>query len=492
VPGSSDIGPPPGRVDDALAAALRLAETVDDACTAVVDHLVAIGLAMPSLYLERGGRLRCYAVRGYWQVFDGMPADAGVIGRTYRTGQPSVIRGVTDAAHYLQAVPGIVDEICVPIQLGSHVVGALNVESTTGLDAGCLDALSLVTAAFADRLTELGGPPQESPAQRLARHATALACVEELFALEAAVLRAATDLSGMDSAVLVRLLPGGLLRVSAAAGAVGRDFATTAGHDALAHIASWVEQGTSSWSLGDPDGYGFSGHEALKAAGAAAVVVVPLAAAGERLGLLMVAHRDRMVPPTEVVELVELLGAHAGTCLRTLQVIDELRLQASRDPLTGLGHHATYQAALSTALAMPAHDQRVAVVMLDLDGFKSVNDGFGHLVGDRLLRDSARVLATALRREDRLFRVGGDEFAAVLPVDGVEEAFAVAQRMHAAVRTSLPGTTVSVGVALALPGEDAASVVSRADAALYAVKRGGRDGVRLAAGPDEQLRPAAG
>jgi len=489
---SYDTGPrlPPASADT-LAAALSRAGTVDEACTAVVDHLVSLGLAMPSLYLERGGRLRCYAVRGYWQVFDGMPADAGVIGHTYRSGQPSVIRGVTDATHYLQAVPGVLDEICVPIRLGSRVVGALNVESTTGLDEGCLDVLGVAAAAFAVRLTELGGPPQESPAQRLARHATALAGLEELPALEAAVLDAATDLSGMDSAVLVRLLPGGFLRVTAATGAVGRDLAASASHDALTHIATWVEQGTSSWSLGDPDGYGFSGHEALKAAGAAAVVVVPLAAAGERLGVLMVAHRDRMVPPTEVVELVELLGAHAGTCLRTLQVMEELRLQASRDPLTGLGHHATYQAALRTALAIPAQDQRVAVVMLDLDSFKLVNDGFGHLVGDRLLRDSARVLGTALRRDDRLFRIGGDEFAAVLPVDSVEEAFAVAQRMHAAVRTNLRGTTVSVGVALASPGEDPASLVARADAALYAVKRGGRDGVRLAADP-EQLRPAAG
>lgn len=470
---------------------LAKAETVGAACTAVVDHLAAHGLDMPSIYLERGDRLRCYAVRGYWQVFDGMPADAGVIGRTYRTGTPYVVRGVAQADEYLQAVPGVVDEVCAPIRQGSRVVGALNVESMTGLPADCLDVLTRVVDAFAVRLAELGGPPQESPAQRLARHATALTCIEEPAVLEAAVLQAASELSGMESAVLVRLAPGGLLRAQAAVGTVGREFAATANHEALAHIATWVEQGTSSWSLGDPDGYGFPGHEALKAVGAAAVVVVPLAAAGERLGVLMVAHSTRVVPPTEVIELIELLGTSAGTCLRTLQVLEQLRLQATRDPLTGLGHHATYQVALREALGAPADGDRVAVIMIDLDGFKSVNDDRGHLAGDRLLRDSAQVLAAALRRADRLYRVGGDEFAAVIPVTGVEEAFTIAQRMHAAVRTSLPGTTVSVGVALAVRDEEPESVVARADAALYAVKRAGRDGVRLAVGPDE-LRPAVG
>lgn len=474
-----------------LAAALQRADTVDAACTAAVDHLVELGLTMPSIYLERGDRLRCYAVRGYWQVFDGMPADAGVIGRTYRSGAPCVVRGVSQSSDYLEAVPGVTDEVCAPIRLGSRVVGAINVESMSGLPADCLDVLTGVAEAFATRLAELGGPPRESPAQRLARHATALAGVEDPAALETAVLWAATDLSGMESAVLVRLVPGGSLRVQAAVGTAGGQFAASAGQEALAHIASWVEQGTSSWSQDDPDGYGFPGHEALKAVGAAAVVVVPLAAAGERLGVLMVAHPTRLVPPTEVIELLELLGTHAGTCLRTLRVCEQLRLQASLDPLTGLGHHATYQTALREALTAPADEAQVAVIMIDLDGFKLVNDDRGHLAGDRLLRESAQVLAAALRRADRLYRVGGDEFAAVIPVSGAGEAFTVAQRMHSAVRTSLPGTTVSVGVALAVPGEDPAAVVARADSALYAVKRAGRDGVRLAAWPEE-LRPAAG
>lgn len=488
----SDSDARPARAaGDELLEALGRAVTVEGACTAVVDHLVSLGITMPSLYLARGDRLRCYAVRGYWQVFDGMPAGAGIIGRTYRTGRRSVLRGVSGSEQYLQAVPGVVDEICEPIRLGTVVVGALNVESTTGFDESDVDVIAAVTSAFAQRLADLGGSPKESPAQRLARHATALACVDDLAELETLVLRAALDLSDMTSAALVRLLPDGVLEVTATAGIVGRKFAAGASQEALVQVASWVEQGTSSWSLGDPDGYGFPGHEALKAAGAHAVVVVPLAAASERLGVLMVAQPTRTVPSTEVVELLELLGAHAGACLRMLQVLEELRVQASRDPLTGLGHHATYHAALRSALSAPSEDGRVAVVMVDMDRFKSVNDDQGHLAGDRLLRDSASVLSAALRRGDRLYRIGGDEFAAVLPVAGDDEAFAVAQRMHVAVGVNLPGTTISVGVAVAAPGEEPAAVMARADAALYAVKRAGRDGVRLAAGR-EQLRPAAG
>lgn len=81
----------------------------------VVEHLFRVGLSLPSLYLERGGRLRCLAVRGYWQVFDGMPVDAGVIGATFQSGRPVELRGVSGSVQYLAVAPAVVDEVCVPI-----------------------------------------------------------------------------------------------------------------------------------------------------------------------------------------------------------------------------------------------------------------------------------------------------------------------------------------------------------------------------------------
>src|SRR5215210_3762324 len=87
----------------------------------------------PSVYLEGGGRLRCQAVRGYWQIYDGMPATAGVIGRTFRTGEETIVEDVTGSADYLPAVASVLAEACVPLRVGGAVAGVHNAESPTAL-----------------------------------------------------------------------------------------------------------------------------------------------------------------------------------------------------------------------------------------------------------------------------------------------------------------------------------------------------------------------
>ncbi len=114
-----------------------------------------------------------------------------------------------------------------------------------------------------------------------------------------------------------------------------------------------------------------------------------------------------------------------------------------------------------------------------MDDFKSINDTYGHQVGDQVLVDLARALVGALRQGDELYRIGGDEFVAVLEVSRPEEALGIAERLAEAARRT--GQTISVGVAVQSGGESAELTLRRADAALYHVKRSGRDGVRLAA-----------
>jgi diguanylate cyclase (GGDEF)-like protein len=153
-----------------------------------------------------------------------------------------------------------------------------------------------------------------------------------------------------------------------------------------------------------------------------------------------------------------------------------LREQAATDPLTGLGHHATFHATLAHAHRRPS----TAVVLVDVDGFKRVNDTFGHQYGDRVLRELAGALSGALRRGDTLFRIGGDEFAALLVVADPAEALEAGRRLRAAVTDANLGVTVSIGVAVPQEGETDACVLGRADRALYRVKGEGRDGVALA------------
>ncbi len=130
---------PPGcHSDDKLADALARSSDSGRACSVVVDHLFRQGQIMPSVYLERRGELRCIAQRGLWQILDGMCGSAGITGRTWMTGAPIVVPDVSDSPDYLEAIPGVVSEICVPITVGDATIGALNVESLVPLPAGML------------------------------------------------------------------------------------------------------------------------------------------------------------------------------------------------------------------------------------------------------------------------------------------------------------------------------------------------------------------
>ena len=96
--------------------------------------VVEAGFELPSLYLERGGRLRCIAQRGYWQVYDGLAPGAGVMGSTFAAGRTAVVRQTEDVQEYIRAIPDAISEVCVPLVLGGRTVGVLNVESRAAVD----------------------------------------------------------------------------------------------------------------------------------------------------------------------------------------------------------------------------------------------------------------------------------------------------------------------------------------------------------------------
>jgi len=206
------------------------------------------------------------------------------------------------------------------------------------------------------------------------------------------------------------------------------------------------------------------------------------------LGALVLASAEPAVVGTDDVELLEQLATHGAACLRTAELMGSLRERAESDPLTGLGHHATFHEALAGSHRRPT----TAVVVCDIDGFKLLNDTYGHGHGDRVLCGVADAMSSALRRGDRLFRVGGDEFAGLLAVESGEQALGAAARLREAVVEARLGVTVSIGVAVPRAGETDAALLARADRALYSVKAAGRDGVALA--DDEPLTapPALG
>jgi diguanylate cyclase (GGDEF)-like protein len=163
-----------------------------------------------------------------------------------------------------------------------------------------------------------------------------------------------------------------------------------------------------------------------------------------------------------------------------------LRRQATTDPLTGALNRRRLDEELAAGFQPAQAHSTDALLVIDVDHFKRINDAHGHAAGDRVLRELATLLSQHTRAGDLLFRLGGEEFLLLLRRVNAEEALGVAETLRAAVETAawLPAqpVTVSMGVALREPGEPGGAWLRRGDVALFAAKREGRNRVVAARG----------
>jgi diguanylate cyclase (GGDEF)-like protein len=162
------------------------------------------------------------------------------------------------------------------------------------------------------------------------------------------------------------------------------------------------------------------------------------------------------------------------------------RRRSTLDPLTGLFNRNALEQRLAELHGQPCNEAEGlshALLLCDLDHFKRVNDQLGHAAGDAVLQEVAYVMRATLRAGDSIYRVGGEEILVVLPGATRADAIEIAERLRVAVRERRPvgvGVTVSIGVAVSKPDVvNTDDLVTRADAALYAAKAGGRDTVRV-------------
>jgi diguanylate cyclase (GGDEF)-like protein len=183
------------------------------------------------------------------------------------------------------------------------------------------------------------------------------------------------------------------------------------------------------------------------------------------------------------------------------QLEAELLHQANTDSLTGVSNRRYFLAQAEQEMRRSRRFARpLSVMMIDLDYFKKINDTHGHGVGDAVLQGTVKRALESLRQSDQLGRLGGEEFAVILPETALAAAFDVAERLrqHLAERPLIAereaiACTVSVGVAQLNahdPGID--DLFNRADAALYKAKNGGRNRVEIADGeiaPEAQIKP---
>ncbi|MEA2002511.1 MAG: EAL domain-containing protein, partial [Actinomycetota bacterium] len=230
-----------------------------------------------------------------------------------------------------------------------------------------------------------------------------------------------------------------------------------------------------------------------------AAMVAPVIVGSEQTGIIVVANpiNDTALFSDSDLRLLATLAGQVGVAVDNGRLEDslaeltdlkaELQHQALHDGLTGLANRSLFSESVFHALQMTRRTGRdIAVLFLDLDDFKNVNDSLGHASGDELLRAASDLLRNECRPEDTIARLGGDEFAVLLEdVDGPQDATAIAQQILAAFEVPLriagrdiPANT-SIGIAFGHYGDTANQVLRDADAAMYASKREGKATFRL-------------
>ncbi len=226
----------------------------------------------------------------------------------------------------------------------------------------------------------------------------------------------------------------------------------------------------------------------LRSIGHRSMAMVPLIAAGRTVGLIEVTSARRHAFDERAVELATMLAGEAAMALENARLYDEIRHQALHDGLTGLANRALFRDRVEHAVARSFRNgTQLAVLFIDLDDFKLLNDTHGHARGDEVLVIAARRVNGVLRPSDTAARFGGDEFAILIEdVAGEADALAVAGRVADALRQPVPlghaefRIAASVGVAIGRAGlETADDLLRNADVAMYAAKGSSRGGAEI-------------
>jgi diguanylate cyclase (GGDEF)-like protein len=179
--------------------------------------------------------------------------------------------------------------------------------------------------------------------------------------------------------------------------------------------------------------------------------------------------------------------SHAYESLRQQSAHLMTFTEVRTDPLTGARNRRGLDDAMAAQFAMMIrYDTHFAVAMFDADHFKAINDAEGHLVGDRMLQELAQVFDESVRETDIVARYGGEEFLVVMPQTDLAGACVFAERLRSTVERRMR-LTISGGVAEALDGDTAESLLARTDAALYEAKGGGRN--RVYSNDGERIEP---
>lgn len=224
-------------------------------------------------------------------------------------------------------------------------------------------------------------------------------------------------------------------------------------------------------------------------------IAAPLLVHHQAIGALVVQGSAVAMPYTQKhVELLQFVATQVATVMQRQEMEAQLQHMARHDPLTDLPNRALFQDRLHIALAHARRNKtQLCLLFIDLDGFKQINDRFGHLVGDRLLQKVANRLRSCIRESDTVARMGGDEFVVLTHgMHCAEDAVQIAEKIRAAIAQPYDITGLQVHISLSIGialypqhGDDYQQLLKNADNAMYRAKNSGGDSLMLFDVPEQ-------
>ena len=347
---------------------------------------------------------------------------------------------------------------------------ALGRRSRRATDAKLREVASELDARMASMVRDLSAALERAQAENRRTHLLGeLGGSIDLDDVLARTLAAAGELDGVDASVISIPVEGGEPLV-AAAGLEGVEPPAT---------ISGPPDGRSPRMIVVEYGYGRA-DEAVEGGPIRAALAVPLVVEGEQLGYLTAYSRSGRAAfgESSAAELED-LALRAGPAIDNARRFREARQLADLDALTGLHNRRYFHETLQREVARAQrYNRNLALVVFDLDDFKAINDRIGHLAGDAVLAEAAQRVLDVVRTADVACRVGGDEFAVILPESSVTDADQLYKRLSQAVSARPVGQAgrlhLSAGVTELRPDDDAVALFERADEALYRAKGAGK------------------
>ncbi|HUR37666.1 MAG TPA: sensor domain-containing diguanylate cyclase [Terriglobales bacterium] len=413
-----------------------------------------------------------------------IPVGEGLTGSAARLKRPVYAADVRTDPRYINSVTTTRSELAIPLLIRDEVVGVLDMQSDRPnfFDNETIDLLTLFStqASIAIENARLYSLEQRRARQMeainaIARQTTALIELDELLdKVCIAILERFTA-----DHVSILLLEGGQLLLRAHRGnltpllAAGDVIPTEAGLTSQSLVlGKSVLQNDVTKAEGYVPGYAEARSE----------VCVPLIFFGEKLGVLVLDSRSPNAFLETDVTPLESVADICAAAIQNAHHFESAKQLAYLDGLTGIFNRRFFEMRIVEELERAVrYKADLSVIMLDIDNFKKLNDEFGHLLGDEVLRQVSSILQQHLRKGDVVCRFGGEEFAIVLPQANNESAMEVADKLRRTIEAyHFPGVprpvTVSAGTAQ-FPefGETRDEIVSAADAALYTAKQAGRN-----------------